>query len=117
MLEKVQKERRKHRKDNAIYPPSCESVDPLYLFLDTPSSIPFRGNGHVSVTLTNPTDQEKEVHLVIRAQAVYYNGVFATDLWRRKQSFGLRTNQGNSLWLQQTPYTHLVLSWAPPPGL
>nr|XP_006994124.2 protein 4.2 [Peromyscus maniculatus bairdii] len=93
VLEKVQKERRKHRKDNAIYPPSCESVDPLYLFLDTPSSIPFRGNGHVSVTLTNPTDQEKEVHLVIRAQAVYYNGVFATDLWRRKQSFGLRTNQ------------------------
>lgn len=84
-------------------PPSPEPADPLYLFLDTPSSLPLRGNSPVSVTLINPTDQEKEVHLVIRAQAVYYNGIFATDLWRQKQSFRLRTNQGNSHRLLHTP--------------
>lgn len=92
VLERVQKERRKRWKDKGMRPPSPEPADPLYLFLDTPSSLPLRGNGQVSVTLINPTDQEKEVHLVIRAQAVYYNGIFATDLWRQKQSFRLRTN-------------------------
>ncbi|CAO2579176.1 Protein 4.2 [Lemmus lemmus] len=93
VLERVQKERRKRWKDKGMCPPSPEPADPLYLFLDTPSSLPLRGNGQVSVTLINPTDQEKEVHLVIGAQAVYYNGIFATDLWRQKQSYRLRTNQ------------------------
>lgn len=96
VLERVQKERRKRWKDKGMRPPSPEPADPLYLFLDTPSSLPLRGNGQVSVTLINPTDQEKEVHLVLRAQAVYYNGIFAADLWRQKQSFRLRTNQGNA---------------------
>lgn len=74
----------------------------MHLFLDTPTSFPLRGKSHISVTLINPTDQEKEVHLVIGVQAVYYNGIVATDLWRQKQHFRLRTNQGNSLGLQQT---------------
>ncbi|EGV97219.1 Erythrocyte membrane protein band 4.2 [Cricetulus griseus] len=100
VLERVQKERRKYWKD--LCPPSPEPVDPMHLFLDTPTSFPLRGKSHISVTLINPTDQEKEVHLVIGVQAVYYNGIVATDLWRQKQHFRLRTNQGNSLGLQQT---------------
>ncbi|XP_003498127.1 erythrocyte membrane protein band 4.2 [Cricetulus griseus] len=91
VLERVQKERRKYWKD--LCPPSPEPVDPMHLFLDTPTSFPLRGKSHISVTLINPTDQEKEVHLVIGVQAVYYNGIVATDLWRQKQHFRLRTNQ------------------------
>lgn len=104
-------------KDNGMCPPSYEPGDPLHLFLETPSSLPLRGNGRLLVTLINPTDEEKEVHLVIRAQALYYNGVLATGLWRQKEFLMLRPNQGNSLWPQQTSCTHMALSWIPLMGL
>lgn len=74
-------------------PPSCEPGDPLHLFLEAPSSQPLRGNGRLSVALINPTDKEKEVELVIAAQALYYNGVLATGLWRQKQFLMLGPNQ------------------------
>lgn len=91
VLERVQKERRKLGKD--MCPPTCEPGDPLHLFLEAPSSLPLRGNGRLSVTLNNPTDNEKEVELVIAAQALYYNGVLATGLWRQKQFLMLGPNQ------------------------
>lgn len=91
VLERVQKERMKLGEDTC--PPSCEPGDPLHLFLDAPSSQPLRGNGRLSVALINPTDKEKEVELVIAAQAVYYNGVLATGLWRQKQFLMLGPNQ------------------------
>lgn len=114
VLERVQKERMKLGEDTC--PPSCEPGDPLHLFLDAPSSQPLRGNGRLSVALINPTDKEKEVELVIAAQAVYYNGVLATGLWRQKQFLMLGPNQGNSLAPADTLCTH-GLSWAPPMGL
>lgn len=95
-------------KDNGMCPPSCEPGDPLHLFLEAPSSLPLRGNGRLSVTLINPTDKEKEVQLVIGAQALYYNGVLATGLWMQKQFLMLGPNQGNTLWPQQTPCTYVV---------
>lgn len=91
VLERVQKERMKLGEDTC--PPSCEPGDPLHLFLDAPSSQPLRGNGRLSVALINPTDKEKEVELVIAAQALYYNGVLATGLWRQKQFLMLGPNQ------------------------
>lgn len=91
VLERVQRERMKLGEDTC--PPSCEPGDPLHLFLDAPSSQPLRGNGRLSVALINPTDKEKEVELVIAAQALYYNGVLATGLWRQKQFLMLGPNQ------------------------
>lgn len=100
-------------KDNGIRCLSLQPADSFYLFLEAPSSLPLRGDAQLSVTLVNPSDQEKEVQLVIGAQAVYYNGVFAAELWREKQSLRLGANQGNSLWLHQItlspPHTHTWL--------
>uniref|UniRef100_A0A250YKP1 Protein 4.2 n=2 Tax=Castor canadensis TaxID=51338 RepID=A0A250YKP1_CASCN len=93
VLERVQKERMRQGKDNGIRCLSLQPADSFYLFLEAPSSLPLRGDAQLSVTLVNPSDQEKEVQLVIGAQAVYYNGVFAAELWREKQSLRLGANQ------------------------
>ncbi|KAL1785874.1 erythrocyte membrane band [Sigmodon hispidus] len=95
VLERVQKEREKCGMGNGICPPcppSCEPVDPLHLHVEVASSLPLSGNGYISVTLINPTDQENVVYLVIGAQAVYYNGVVSTTLWRKKQYVNLTAN-------------------------
>ncbi|XP_008068132.1 erythrocyte membrane protein band 4.2 isoform X2 [Carlito syrichta] len=92
VLERVQTGRMKHEKDNGICPPSLEIADPLYLFLEAPSSLPLRGDAQLSVTLVNPSDQEKVVQLVIGVQAVYYNGVLAAELWREKLPLSLSAN-------------------------
>ncbi|XP_045395757.1 protein 4.2 isoform X1 [Lemur catta] len=92
VLERVQKERMEHRKDNDIHPPSLESADPVYLFLEAPSSLALGGDAQLSVTLVNLSDQEKVVQLAIAAQAVYYNGVLAAKLWREKLSLTLSAN-------------------------
>ncbi|XP_037691350.1 protein 4.2 [Choloepus didactylus] len=93
VLEEVQKELMEHGKDNSIHPPSLETAEPLYLFLEAPSSLPLGGDAQFSVTLVNPNDQEKAVLLMIGVQAVYYNGVLATELWREKLSLTLNANQ------------------------
>lgn len=101
VLERVQKDRLEHKKDNGIHPPSLETADPLYLFLESPSSLPLRGDVKLSVTLVNPSDQEKEVQLAIGVQAMYYNGILAAELWRKKMFLTLSANLGNSLWPHQ----------------
>ncbi|XP_048188622.1 protein 4.2 [Perognathus longimembris pacificus] len=93
VLERVRKARMKHGKDNDIRRLSLEQADPLHLFLEAPSSLPLTGDAQLSVTLINPSDHEKMVQLAIGAQAVYYSGALAADLWREKQSLGLRANQ------------------------
>ncbi|XP_021097404.1 erythrocyte membrane protein band 4.2 isoform X2 [Heterocephalus glaber] len=93
VLERVRKESLRYKKHSSIYPPSCELDDPLYLFLEVPSFLPLGEDAQLSVTLNNPGDQEKVVQLVTGAQAVYYNGVLATDLWRKKLSFRISANQ------------------------
>ncbi|XP_016067518.1 PREDICTED: erythrocyte membrane protein band 4.2 isoform X1 [Miniopterus natalensis] len=92
VLERVQIEKLAHGEDNDIYPPSFETADPLYLFLETPSSLPLRGDAQVSMTLVNPSDQEKDVQLTVGVQAMYYNGILAAELWREKLSFTLSAN-------------------------
>lgn len=61
VLEEVQKYVMKHKKDGAIYPPCCETDDPLHLFLKAPSSLALGKNVEFSVNLLKPRDQEKEV--------------------------------------------------------
>ena len=97
VLEKVQKYRMKHKKDDDIYPPCCETDDPLYLLMKAPSSIVLGENVEFSVNLLNPSDQEKEVQLAIGLQAMYYNGVLAAKLWRKKFVFTLSAGSGISL--------------------
>ncbi|XP_076983733.1 protein 4.2 isoform X2 [Tamandua tetradactyla] len=92
VLERVQKEMMEHGKDNRIHLPSLETEEPLYLFLEAPSSLPLRGDAQLSVTLVNPNNQEKAVQLMIGVQAVYYNGVPAAELWREKLSLTLSAN-------------------------
>lgn len=92
VLEKVQRKRTKHGKDNSIHPLSVEVADPLYLFLEAPCSIPLGGDSQLSVTLVNPSDQEKTVQLAFGVQAVYYNGVLAAELWRKKLLLTLSAN-------------------------
>ncbi|XP_006778097.1 PREDICTED: erythrocyte membrane protein band 4.2 isoform X2 [Myotis davidii] len=92
VLERVQKEKLEHGEDNSIHPPRLETEDPLYLFLEAPSSLPLRGDAQFSVTLVNPSDQEKAVRLAIGVQAVYYNGVLAAELWREKLLLTLSAN-------------------------
>ncbi|KAM5178565.1 protein 4.2 [Callospermophilus lateralis] len=92
VMERVQEKRMKQWKPNGIRSPSDKWADPLYLFLEAPSSFPLRGDAQLSVILFNPSDQEKEVQLVIGVQAVYYNGVFAAKLWRKKQFLTLSAN-------------------------
>uniref|UniRef100_A0A8C2YR20 Protein 4.2 n=1 Tax=Chinchilla lanigera TaxID=34839 RepID=A0A8C2YR20_CHILA len=108
VLDRVQKERMRHKKHRSIHPPSCESDDPLYLFLEVPSFLPLGGDAQISVTVKNPGNQEKAVQLVIRAQAVNYNGVLATDLWREKQSFSLRANEvrNRTIHLSSSSFEH-----------
>ena len=96
VLEKVHKYRMKHKNDG-IYPPPCETDDPLHLFLKAPSSLALGKNVEFSVNLLNPTDQEKEVQLAIGLQAVYYNGVLAAKLWRKNFVLILSANSGNYL--------------------
>lgn len=87
VLERVWKEKLERGR-----PPSLETADPLYLFLEAPSSLPLRGDAQFSVTLINPSDQEKAVRLAIGVQAVYYNGVLAAELWREKLLLTLSAN-------------------------
>lgn len=111
MLERVQKQKLKHGEDNGIFPPSLETADPLYLSLEAPSSLPLGGDAQLSVTLINPSDQEKAVQLAIGIQAVYYNGILAAELWRKKLFLTLTANLGNSLWSCQMP-KHPFPPWA-----
>ncbi|XP_006883028.1 PREDICTED: erythrocyte membrane protein band 4.2 [Elephantulus edwardii] len=92
VLDRVKKERKKYRRDNSISPPSLETIDPLYLFLEAPSSLPLRGDAQFSVTLINPSNQEKTVKLTIGVQAMYYNGVPAAELWKEKLPLTLSAN-------------------------
>ncbi|XP_008572243.1 PREDICTED: erythrocyte membrane protein band 4.2 isoform X1 [Galeopterus variegatus] len=92
VLERVQKWRMELGKDNGIHPPSLESADPLYLFLEAPTSLPLRGDAQLSVTLVNSSDQEKLVQLAIGVQAVSYNGVLAAELWKEKLPLTLSSN-------------------------
>ncbi|XP_024423734.2 protein 4.2 isoform X1 [Desmodus rotundus] len=92
VLERVQNKKLKHGGDDGNRPPSLEIADPLYLFLEAPTSLPLGGDAQLSVTLINPSDQEKSVQLAIGVEAVYYNGVLAAELWRKKMFLELSGN-------------------------
>ncbi|XP_053080081.1 protein 4.2 isoform X3 [Acinonyx jubatus] len=96
VLARVQKERMEHEKDSGIHPPRLKTAEPLYLFLEAPSSLCLGGNAQFSVILVNPTDEEKAVELAIGVQAMYYNGILAAKLWKNKLFLTLGANMGNS---------------------
>lgn len=85
-----------HEKDSGIHPPRLKTAEPLYLFLEAPSSLCLGGNAQFSVMLVNPTDEEKAVELAIGVQAMYYNGILAAKLWKNKLFLTLGANMGNS---------------------
>ncbi|XP_034516949.1 erythrocyte membrane protein band 4.2 isoform X1 [Ailuropoda melanoleuca] len=93
VLEKVQEERMRHEKDSGIHPPSLKTTEPLYMFLKAPSSLNLGGNAQFSVSLANPSDQKKAVQLAFGLQAIYYNGILAAELWKKKLSLMLDANK------------------------
>ncbi|XP_027425300.1 erythrocyte membrane protein band 4.2 isoform X3 [Zalophus californianus] len=95
VLEKVQEERMRHEKHSGIHPPSLKTAEPLYMFLEAPCSVYLGGNAQFSVSLVNPSDQEKAVQLAFGLQAIYYNGILAAELWKKKQSLMLGANMVN----------------------
>ncbi|XP_057579103.1 protein 4.2 [Hippopotamus amphibius kiboko] len=97
VLVKVQESRKKHGKDNGIHPPSLETDDFLHLFLEAPSSLALGENVQFSVSLVNHSDHEKEVQLAIGLQAVYYNGILAAKLWRKKHVLTLSANSAENI--------------------
>ncbi|XP_025854357.2 protein 4.2 isoform X1 [Vulpes vulpes] len=97
VLEKVQNERMGHKKDSGIHPPSLKTAETLYMFLEAPSSLYLGGNAQFSVNLVNPSDQEKAVQLAIGVQAIYYNGILAAELWKKKLSSMLDAYMVNSI--------------------
>ncbi|XP_030786010.1 erythrocyte membrane protein band 4.2 isoform X3 [Rhinopithecus roxellana] len=92
VLERVEKEKMKHAKDNSIRPPCLKTANPLYLLLKAPSSLPLRGDTQISVMLVNHSEQETAVLLAVGVQAVHYNGVLAAELWRKKLHLTLSAN-------------------------
>ncbi|XP_040476449.1 protein 4.2 isoform X2 [Ursus maritimus] len=97
VLEKVQEERMRHEKDSGIHPPSLKTTEPLYMFLKAPSSLNLGGNAQFSVSLANPSDQKKAVQLAFGLQAIYYNGILAAELWKKKLSLMLDANKGEEI--------------------
>ncbi|XP_004751276.1 protein 4.2 [Mustela putorius furo] len=89
VLEKVQEERMRHEKDSGIHPPSLKTAELLHIFLEVPCSLNLGGEAQYSVKLVNLSDQEKAVQLTSALQAIYYNGILAAELWKRKQSLML----------------------------
>ncbi|XP_006731752.2 erythrocyte membrane protein band 4.2 isoform X1 [Leptonychotes weddellii] len=97
VLEKVQEERMRYEKHSGIHPPSLKTAEPLYMFLEAPCSLYLGGNAQFSVSLVNPSDQERAVQLVFGLQAIYYNGILAAELWKKKQSLMLGANMVNKI--------------------
>lgn len=89
--------------DSGTSPPTLKIANPLYLLLEVPSSLFLGGDVPFSVTLINPSDQDMVVQLAVCVQAMYYNGILAAELWRKKATFTLVANTGNSLWPHQIP--------------
>lgn len=92
-----------HKKDSGIHPPSLKTAETLYMFLEAPSSLYLGGNAQFSVNLVNPSDQEKAVQLAIGVQAIYYNGILAAELWKKKLSSMLDAYMGNCMALPDNP--------------
>lgn len=110
----------RHEKDSGIHPPSLKTAELLHIFLEVPCSLNLGGEAQYSVKLVNLSDQEKAVQLTSALQAIYYNGILAAELWKRKQSLMLGP-KGNSMAPRypQTPASILTGSSlrAPPESL
>ncbi|XP_045866169.1 protein 4.2 [Meles meles] len=96
VLEKVQEERTRHEKNSGIHPPSLKTAELLHIFLKVPCSLNLGGEAQYSVKLVNLSDQERAVQLTSAVQAIYYNGIPAAELWKRKQSLML-SSKANSI--------------------
>lgn len=111
----------RHEKDSGIHPPSLKTTEPLYMFLKAPSSLNLGGNAQFSVSLANPSDQKKAVQLAFGLQAIYYNGILAAELWKKKLSLMLDANKGNSMVPQVSPnpssHPERQQPWGTPEGL
>ncbi|KAK2500014.1 hypothetical protein MC885_010344 [Smutsia gigantea] len=96
VLERVQKERTEPGEHSGTSPPTLKIASPLYLLLEAPSSLFLGGDVPFSVTLINPSDQDKAIHLAVCVQAMYYNGILAAELWRKKVTVTLVANMAKT---------------------
>ncbi|XP_001364606.1 protein 4.2 [Monodelphis domestica] len=92
LLEKVWEESAKPGNVNGVSI-SPETLEPLHMLLDSSSSMPLDGDVDLAVKLFNHTNEEKTVDLVIGIQAMDYNGVTTTQLYKKKLFLTLHDNE------------------------
>ncbi|XP_043842578.1 protein 4.2 [Dromiciops gliroides] len=88
LLEKVLKEKAEPGKDI-----SPETSGPLHMLLTSSSSMPLDGDVEIAVKIFNHTNEEKDVELVIGIQAMDYNGVTNTQLYKKKLPLTFQDNE------------------------
>ncbi|XP_036592284.1 protein 4.2 [Trichosurus vulpecula] len=93
LLDKVWKKRAELGEVNGLSL-SSETSGPLYMLLHSSSSMPLDGDFELDVNFFSHTSEEKAVELLIGIQAMDYNGVTTTQLYKKK--FFL-TFQGNEV--------------------
>ncbi|XP_068961969.1 protein 4.2 isoform X2 [Petaurus breviceps papuanus] len=110
LLEKVWKERDEAGKVNELSL-SPETWGPLHMHLYSSSSMPLDGDFELAVKIFNHTSEEKTVELVIGIQAMDYNGVTSTQLYKKKL---LLTFQDNEVRTISTSFSSSNFLQSPP---
>ncbi|XP_072480633.1 protein 4.2 [Notamacropus eugenii] len=92
LLENVWKERAESWMVNGLSL-SPETWGPLHMLLHSSSSVPLDGDLEVAVKLFNHTTEERTTELVIGIQAMDYNGVTTTQLYKKKLFLTLQEHE------------------------
>ncbi|XP_010183255.1 PREDICTED: erythrocyte membrane protein band 4.2 [Mesitornis unicolor] len=78
-------------------PATLEEPVNLFIHLQSKSSLLLGQDFPLSIDVFNHSGGEKATHLVIGAQALHYNGVPITQLWKEEFNFILKTNEAKNL--------------------
>lgn len=71
------------------------SLSPILVSIIPQSSQLYGQDVNVGVTVTNVSEEEKDLELVIGAQPVHDNGITGTQFWSEKFYFHLTSGEGN----------------------
>ncbi|NXY21915.1 EPB42 protein, partial [Atrichornis clamosus] len=85
-------------------PTAIEEPVNLFIHLQSNSSLQLGQDIALSIEVFNYSGGEKALHLVVGIQALHYNGVPITQLWKEEFHFNLQSNEVNNLEVS-VPYT------------
>ncbi|NXW27296.1 EPB42 protein, partial [Phaetusa simplex] len=81
----------------SFIPTALEEPVNLFIHLQSKSSLTLGQDVPLSIDVFNHSGGEKATQLVVGAQALHYNGVPITQLWKEEFHFTLKSNEANSL--------------------